>query len=88
MQDVAKDEKDIGASYNPDYVRGFRAALRYLIATADAPGDGLKKAKVLGKRTLEWLKVVEEFTFDIADGHDIELWITPDGKLFGRKERR
>jgi hypothetical protein len=55
---------------------------------ADAPGDGLKKAKVLGKRTLEWLKVVEEFAFDIADGNDIELWITPDGKLFGRKERR
>jgi hypothetical protein len=62
--------------------------MRYLITTADAPGDGLKKAKVLGKRTLEWLKVVEEFAFDIADGNDIELWITPDGKLFGRKERR
>ena len=24
---------------------------------------------------------------DIADGHDIELWITPDGKLFGKKEK-
>ena len=85
---MAKDEEDVGARYNPDYVRGFRAALRYLITTADAPGDGLKKAKVLGKRTLEWLKLVEENSFDIADGHDIELWITPDGKLFGRKERR
>ena len=61
MQDLAKDEEGPGerptdgARYSPDYVRGFRAALRYLITTADAPGDGLKKAKVLGKRTLEWL---------------------------------
>ena len=67
---------------------GVYSKARERITTADAPGDGLKKAKVLGKRTLEWLKVVEEFAFDIADGNDIELWITPDGKLFGRKERR
>ena len=84
---MAKDEEDIGARYNPDYVRGFRAALRYLIATADAPGDGLKKAKVLGKRTLEWLKLVEEHSFDISDGRDIELWITPEGKLLAKDER-
>ena len=25
---------------------------------------------------------------DIGTRYDIELWITPDGKLFGKKERR
>jgi len=66
-----------------DYIRGFRAAIRYLITTADAPG--LKKAKVITKKTAEWLKIVNEFACDIADGYDIELWQTPDNKLFGKK---
>ena len=68
-----------------DYIRGFRAAIRYLITTADAPGDGLKKAKVITKNTAEWLKIVNEFACDIADGYDIELWQTPDNKLFGKR---
>lgn len=68
-----------------EYLRGFRAALRYLITTADSPGDGLRKAKVITRKTAEWLKVVYEFANDIADGYDIELWQTNENKLFGKR---
>lgn len=68
-----------------EYLRGFRAALRYLITTADAPGDGLRKAKVITRKTAEWLKVVNEFANDIAEGYDIELWQTKENKLFGKR---
>lgn len=68
-----------------EYLRGFRAALRYLITTADSPGDGLRKAKVITRKTAEWLKVVNEFANDIADGYDIELWQTKENKLFGKR---
>ena len=68
-----------------EYLRGFRAALRYLITTAEAPGDGLRKAKVITRKTAEWLKVVNEFAYDIADGWDIELWQTNENKLFGKR---
>ena len=68
-----------------EYLRGFRAALRYLITTADAPGDGLRKAKVITRKTAEWLKVVNEFAYDIAEGWDIELWQTKEKKLFGKR---
>lgn len=68
-----------------EYLRGFRAALRYLITTADSPGDGLRKAKVITRKTAEWLNVVYEFANDIADGYDIELWQTKENKLFGKR---
>lgn len=68
-----------------EYLRGFRTALRYLITTADAPGDGLRKAKVITRKTAEWLKVVNEFANDIADGYDIELLQTNENKLFGKR---
>ena len=68
-----------------EYLRGFRAALRYLITTADAPVDGLRKAKVITRKTAEWLKVVNEFANDIADGWDIEIWQTKEKKLFGKR---
>ena len=68
-----------------EYLRGFRAALRYLITTADAPGDGLRKSKVITRKTAEWLKVVNEFANDIADGYDIEIWQTNENKLFGKR---
>ena len=68
-----------------EYLRGFRAALRYLITTAEAPGDGLRKAKVITRKTAEWLKVVNEFANDIADGWDIEIWQTKEKKLFGKR---
>ena len=68
-----------------EYLRGFRAALRYLKTNADAPGDGLMKAKVITRKTAEWLNVVNEFANDIADGYDIELWQTKENKLFGKR---
>lgn len=68
-----------------EYLRGFRAALSYLITTAEAPGDGLRKAKVITRKTAEWLKVVNEFAYDIEDGYDIELWQTKEKKLFGKR---
>ena len=68
-----------------EYLRGFRAALSYLITTAEAPGDGLRKAKVITRKTAEWLKVVNEFANDIADGWDIEIWQTKEKKLFGKR---
>ena len=74
-------------AFSSDYIRGFRAAIRYLITTADAPGDGLKKAKIITKRTAEWLKVVDEFACDIAEGYDIELWQTQDNKLFAKRTK-
>lgn len=74
-------------AFSSEYIRGFRAAIRYLITTADAPGDGLKKAKIITKRTAEWLKVVDEFACDIAEGYDIELWQTADKKLFAKRTK-
>lgn len=74
-------------AFSSEYIRGFRAAIRYLITTADAPGDGLKKAKIITKRTAEWLKVVYEFACDIAEGYDIELWQTADKKLFAKRTK-
>ena len=72
-------------AFSSNYIRGFRAAIRYLITTAEASGDGRKKAKVITKKTAEWLKAVEESACDIADGYDIELWQTPGKKLFGKR---
>lgn len=74
-------------AFSSEYIRGFRAAISYLITTADAPGDGLKKAKIITKRTAEWLKVVDEFACDIAEGYDIELWQTADKKLFAKRTK-
>ena len=68
-----------------EYLRGFRAALRYLITTDEAPGDGLRNAKVITRKTAEWLKVVNEFAYAIVEGWDIELWQTKENKLFGKR---
>lgn len=43
------------------------------------------KAKVITRKTAEWLNVVYEFANDIADGYDIELWQTKKNKLFGKR---
>ena len=43
------------------------------------------KAKVITRKTAEWLKVVNEFSNDIAEGYDIELWQTNENKLFGKR---
>ena len=71
-----------------EYIRGYRAALRYLIDAADAPGKKLNKIKITAKKTAEWLKLCHEYAFELAEGELLELWQTPEGKLFFKKEER
>ena len=71
-----------------EYLRGYRAALRYLIEAVDAPGDHMKKMKITAKKTSEWLKLCHEHAFELAEGEILELWQTPEGKLFFKKKER
>ena len=71
-----------------EYIRGYRAALRYLIDAADAPSKKLNKIKITAKKTAEWLKLCHEYAFELAEGELLELWQTPEGKLFFKKEER
>ena len=71
-----------------EYLRGYRAALRHLIETVDAPDNQLKKMKITANKTSEWLKLCHEHTFELAEGKVLELWQTPEGKLFFKKESR
>lgn len=71
-----------------EYLLGYRAALRHLIETSDAPENQLKKMKITAKKTSEWLKLCYEHAFDLAEGEILELWQTPEGKLFFKKEER
>lgn len=70
-----------------EYHLGYRAALRHFIEASDAPGNQLKKMKITAKKTAEWLKLCHEYAFELAEGEILELWQTPEGKLFFRKER-
>lgn len=69
---------------NMFYIEGYRAAIRMLIETAENMD---KKSKVVGKNTVQWLKLCHEHANLLADGERPELWITLDGKLFFKKER-
>ena len=71
-----------------EYLLGYRAALRYLIEASDAPGNQLKKIKITAKKTAEWLKLCHEHAFELAEGEILELWQTPEGKLFFKKKER
>ena len=71
-----------------EYILGYRAALRHLIEAVDAPGNQLKKMKITAKKTSEWLKLCHENAFELAEGEILELWQTPEGKLFFKKEDR
>ena len=71
-----------------EYLRGYRAALRYLIEASDAPGNQLNKIKIKAKKTAEWLKLCHEYAFELAEGELLELWQTPEGKLFFKKKER
>lgn len=71
-----------------EYLLGYRAALRHLIEASDAPGNQLKKMKITAKKTAEWLKLCNEHAFELAEGEILELWQTPEGKLFFKKEHR
>ena len=71
-----------------EYHLGYRAALRHLIEASDAPGNQLKKMKITAKKTTEWLKLCNEHDFELAEGEVLDLWQTPEGKLFFKKEAR
>lgn len=44
-----------------------------------------KYAKILAKNTLDWLKLCHDNADKLSDGGDIELWLTPEGKLLTKK---
>lgn len=69
-----------------EYLLGYRAALRYLIEAVDAPGTALRKNRIVTKKTAEWLKLCHEHAFELAEGELLNLWQTPEGKLFFKKE--
>lgn len=46
-----------------------------------------RKAKVVAKNTLQWLKLCHENAVELAEGERPELWITQEGKLFFKKEK-
>ena len=71
-----------------EYLRGYRAAIRHLIEAVDAPGPELRKNRIATKKTAEWLKLCHEHAFELAEGDLLDLWLTPEGKLFFRKESR
>lgn len=68
-----------------EYLLGYRAAIRHLIEAVDAPGNQLRKMKITAKKTAEWLKLCHEHAFELAEGDVLELWQTPDDKLFFKK---
>ena len=68
------------------YIRGFRAGIRMLIESAEGMNKN-RKAKVVAKNTLQWLKLCHENAVKLAEGERPELWITPEGKLFFKKEK-
>lgn len=70
------------------FLEGYRAAIRMLIESAETMDKTRNKsAKVVAKNTVQWLKLCHEHANELADGERPELWITPDGKLFFKKER-
>lgn len=73
---------------NCEYLLGYHAALWDLIEASDAPGNKLKKMKITAKKTSEWLKLCYEHALELAEGEVLELWQTPEGKLFFKKEPR
>ena len=70
-----------------EYLLGYRAALRHLIEAVDAHGNQLKKMKITAKKTAEWLKLCHEHAFELAEGDVLELWYTPEGKLFFKEAK-
>lgn len=68
------------------FMEGYRAAIRMLIEQAEGMAKD-KKAKVVAKNTIQWLKLCHENANELADGNRPSLWITPEGKLFFKKER-
>lgn len=79
-----------------EFLRGYKAALRYLIDMADERPSGHGKMRdvgrgrkfgIVGKKTAEWLKLCYEYADRLADGDTFILWMTPEGKLFFKKDK-
>lgn len=70
-----------------EYLRGYRAALRHLIESLDAPGTELRKKRITTKKTAEYLKLCHEHAAELAEGKLLDLWQTPEGKLFFKEAR-
>lgn len=72
-----------------EYLLGYRAALRYLIEATEYPaGCQLKKMKIIAKKTTEWLKLCHEHAFELAEGELLDLWLSPEGKLFFKPAKK
>lgn len=50
-----------------------------------ASRNQMKKMKITAKKTAEYRKLCY---VELAEGERLELWQTPEGKLFFRKESR
>lgn len=73
---------------DPIYIRGFRAGIRAVLDFVDNIDKSKNKsAKVVGKNTVQLVKLLHENAVELAEGERPELWITPDGKLFFKKEK-
>ena len=70
------------------YIRGFRAGIRAVLDIVDNIDKSKNKsAKVVGKNTVQLVKLLHENAVELAEGERPELWITPEGKLFFKKEK-
>lgn len=70
------------------YIRGFRAGIRAVLDFVDNIDKSKNKsAKVVGKNTVQLVKLLHENAVELADGERPELWISQDGKLFFKKEK-
>ena len=70
------------------YIRGFRAGIRAVLDFVDNIDKSKNKsAKVVGKNTVQLVKLLHENAVELADGERPELWISQEGKLFFKKEK-
>lgn len=70
------------------YIRGFRAGIRAVLDFVDNIDKSKNKsAKVVGKNTVQLVKLLHENAVELAEGERQELWITPEGKLFFKKKK-
>ena len=70
------------------YIRGFRAGIRAVLDFVDNIDKSKNKsAKVVGKNTVQLVKLLHENAVELAEGERPELWISQEGKLFFKKEK-
>ena len=70
------------------YIRGFRAGILAVLDFVDNIDKSKNKsAKVVGKNTVQLVKLLHENAVELAEGERPELWISQDGKLFFKKKK-